>query len=868
MSRNQQGGGNPRPRSRKRKTNSMGWRVIKTIAICLLVAFAALAALAVVRVGIPVVSMYRNAMEVVDQSTEDTFKAEQTSLVYDVDGNEIKKLKGEKDVHYLEYEDIPDAAKLAIIAIEDKNFTSHRGIDIEGIARAAIALIQNHGEITQGGSTITQQLARNVFLNFETTYSRKIQEMFIAVALEQKYTKEQILEFYLNNVNFSNGYYGIEAASEAYFNKSANELTISQIAFLCAIPNSPTRYDPYENPDATLERRDRILKNMYEEGYISQDQYEKSLSEEITVEPRKETQSNDYAETYILKCATESLMKERGFEFKYTFDDAEEEEAYNEEYDQLYNVCRQSLYTAGYRIYTSIDMDMQSQLQESVSSQLSMFTEKTDDGIYEVQGAAVCIDNSTGRVAAIVGGREEDQEGYGLNRAYQSYRQPGSAIKPLLVYTPALEQGYTAYSTVDDSRMTGEDAVSNSGYSYLGPISLRRAVQKSSNVATYRLYQELGPEECLKYLENLNFAGLEPEDYEYDTTCLGGFTKGTTAVEMAAGYATLANDGKYRTPTCIVRITDADGNVIVPNEEESKEIYSSSAARSMTDILESCVTDSSATASGCDLDVDTAVACKTGTTSNYVDGWLCGYSPYYTTAVWVGRDVYEPVDGLTGSSYPEDIWKNFMDKVHQTLPEKGFDSTIGESDETDSTRSTRATTEEEAEQDISMDQGSQGLDEEKQKDRNNNNSSDSNDQISNGNAGNNNGTSGGSNSGSAGNNGSGSGSSGGSSSGNTSSDSGSGSSGSGNNSGSTGGSGSGSSGNTGSGGGETSGGGSSDNGGSSGGDSGSDSGGSGNGSDSGSGDSGSSGSGSGSGNSGSSSGGSGGSSGGASAQGE
>ena len=164
----------------------MGWRVIKTIAICLLVAFAALAALAVVRVGIPVVSMYRNAMEVVDQSTEDTFKAEQTSLVYDVDGNEIKKLKGEKDVHYLEYEDIPDAAKLAIIAIEDKNFTSHRGIDIEGIARAAIALIQNHGEITQGGSTITQQLARNVFLNFETTYSRKIQEMFIAVALEQK----------------------------------------------------------------------------------------------------------------------------------------------------------------------------------------------------------------------------------------------------------------------------------------------------------------------------------------------------------------------------------------------------------------------------------------------------------------------------------------------------------------------------------------------------------------------------------------------------------------------------------------------------------------------------------------------------------
>lgn len=800
MSRNQQGGGAPQPRSRKRKKSSMTWRVFKTLAICLLVAFAALAVLAVVRVGIPVVSMYRNAVEVVAESDENTFKAEQTSFVYDVDGNEIKKLKGEKDVNYLEYEDIPDAVKLAFIAIEDKNFTSHRGIDMEGIARAVVALIRNRGEITQGGSTITQQLARGVFLSYETTYSRKIQEMFIAVALEQKYTKEQILEFYINNVYFANGYYGIGAASEAYFGKEAKDLTIAQIAFLCAIPNSPSRYDPYEDPDATMERRDRILTSMYEEGYISQSQYEKSMAEKITVLPKKETQSNDYAETYIIKCAVESLMKEQGFEFKYTFDDDDEEEKYDEDYDELYNACRQSLYTAGYRIYTSIDMNMQSQLQESVSSQLSMFTDKTDDGIYEVQGAAVCIDNSTGRVSAIVGGREEDQEGYGLNRAYQSYRQPGSAIKPLLVYAPALEQGYTAYSTVDDSRMTGEDAVSNSGYSYLGSISLRRAVQKSSNVATYRLYEELGPENCLKYLEKMNFAGLEPEDYKYDTTCLGGFTKGTTAVEMAAGYATLANDGKYRTPTCIVRITDAEGNVIVPNEEDSKEIYSSNAARSMTDILESCVTDSSATASGCALDVDTAVACKTGTTSNYVDGWLCGYSPYYTTAVWVGMDVYESVDGLTGSSYPEDIWKNFMDKVHQNLPERDFDGTLGDDDDTDTTQTTRATTEEKDEQDDekkdsgqALEDGNDGKDEEGRKDTGDNDQN-----VNNGNSGSNSGTSG-NNSGGTVNSGSSSGSgssnSGGSSVNDSSSSGGSSNSGSnsGNSSGGSAGSGSGSS---------------------------------------------------------------------------
>lgn len=699
MNQVQQTPGAPHSRRRKPKKEKTIWKVLKVWMLCVAIALIVLAGLVIVRVAVPVASMYKQAIEFVEESDASTFKAEQTSIVYDANGNEIKKLKGTKDVHYLEYDDIPDAAKLAIISVEDKNFTSHRGIDIEGIARAVLSLIRNKGEITMGGSTITQQLARNIFLNFETTYSRKIQEMFIAVALEQKYSKEQILEFYLNNVYFSNGYYGIESAAEAYFNKDANDLSISQIAFLCAIPNSPSRFDPYDHPEATMERRDKILKNMYEEGYISQAQYDRSIAEEIKVLPKKETESNDYAETYIIKCATESLMKANGFEFKTTFRTTSEEEKYDEEYEEMYSNCKQSLYTGGYRIYTSIDMDLQKQLQESVSSKLSMFTEKTDDGIYKVQGAAVTIDNETGRVEAIVGGREEDQEGYGLNRAYQSFRQPGSAIKPLLVYAPALEKGYTPYSTVDDSRMTGEDAVSNAGYSYSGSISLRRAVQKSSNVATYRLYQELGPENCLEYLENMNFKGLDPKDYKYDTTCLGGFTNGTTVVEMAAGYATLANDGKYRTPTCIVKITDSDKNVIVPDEQKSHDIYSTNAARMMTDVLESCVTASYATASGCKLDVDMPAACKTGTTSNYVDGWLCGYTPYYTTAVWVGMDVYQSVDNLKGNTYPAYIWKNFMDKAHQLLERKEFDTYLGEEEEK---ATTRATTEEEKETDLDM----------------------------------------------------------------------------------------------------------------------------------------------------------------------
>lgn len=212
MNQVQQTPGEPHSRRRKPKKEKMIWKILKVCMVCVALALIVLTGLVITRVAVPLTSMYKEAIQMVEESDESTFKAEQTSIVYDVNGNELKKLKGSKDVHYLEYEDIPDAAKLAIISVEDQNFESHRGIDIEGIARAVVSLIRNRGKIAMGGSTITQQLARNVFLNFETTYSRKIQEIFIAIALEQKYTKEQILEFYLNNVYFSNGYYGIGSA--------------------------------------------------------------------------------------------------------------------------------------------------------------------------------------------------------------------------------------------------------------------------------------------------------------------------------------------------------------------------------------------------------------------------------------------------------------------------------------------------------------------------------------------------------------------------------------------------------------------------------------------------------------------------------
>lgn len=648
--------------AKKKKKHGLGWIMGELIGLVCLVIFLAVGSIAVKKVVIPVMHMYQDAVTAVEESTPETFKTGQPSVIFDAKGNELKKMKGEKEVRYLTYDEIPDAAKLAIISIEDKNFTGHRGIDMIGILRSVISLIKNRGHITMGGSTITQQLSRNIFLNFEETYSRKLKEIFISIALENKYTKEQILEFYLNNVYFANGYYGIEAASQAYFRKPSTELSIAQIAYLCAIPNSPSLYNPYEHADATMKRQRKILDNMYKDGYISREQYQTSCAQDLAIFPQQETATNDYVQTYMLKCAVESLMEAQGFIFRTQYTSKKDKEEYDEEYDEVYSACRQSLYNNGYKVYTSMDMEMQETLQESIAKELGgYFVNKTDDGIYQVQGAAVCIDNETGKVVAIVGGREQDQEGYGLNRAYQSFRQPGSAIKPLMVYAPAFEEGYTPDSIVDDSEMTGKDAVKNSG-DYDGDISIRRAVMKSSNVATLRLYQSLGAEPCMKYLEKMNFRGIQPDDYIYPTTCLGGFTKGVTPLEMAAGYATIANDGTYRKPTCILRIVDSEGKEIVGSEPTTKSVYSSNSAKMMTSCMISTV--EGGTASNCALESGIPAACKTGTTTNYVDGWLCGYTPYYTTAVWVGKDVYEEVEDLKGNTYPAHIWTDFMNQIH------------------------------------------------------------------------------------------------------------------------------------------------------------------------------------------------------------
>lgn len=645
--------------AKKKKKKYRGFRLfVKIQMVLLLLVLVGIAYYFYSDYGKEIRAMKAEATSYVRKSTKDTFRASQTGIVYAADESIISTLKGEKDSYYLEIEQIPVEALSAIISIEDKKFYHHDGVDYKALIRAVKAMLEN-GEITQGGSTITMQLARNIFITQERTWQRKAEEIFIAWELEKKYTKNEILEFYINNIYFANGYYGLQSASYGYFNRGVDDLSLSELAFLCAIPNNPTIYNPVENIENTIARRNRILENMLGDGKISQLAYADARMQQIVLERPPKAQKNDYVETYAYYCAVRALMENEDFQFKCHFATEQERDAYNEAYYDLYEICQRKLYTSGYRIYTSLDLEMQEKLQLSVDETLAQFTETNEEGIYALQASAVCINNNNGYVNAIVGGRSQEVSGYTLNRAYQSFRQPGSAIKPLTVYTPVFERNYTPESVVMDEPI--EDGPKNANGVYLGEVTLRTAVEKSINTVAWRLYEELTPERGLSYLREMNFAKLDAEDYR-PSTALGGFTNGVSALEMASGYAAIENDGKYRTPTCVVKILDASGNEIYASAQTEKEIYKKNAARMMTDVLSGVI--QNGTAKGLGLS-NIACAGKTGTTNEQKDGWFAGYTRYYTTSVWVGYDMPKKLNGLMGSTYPGKIWQTFMEDVHE-----------------------------------------------------------------------------------------------------------------------------------------------------------------------------------------------------------
>lgn len=665
-------GQKPKTKKQKKvKKHPKFWFVFKIVLLLGLLTAVALTIILYLKYGDAVITAKNDAQALVDASSPETFRAAETSIVFDKNGKQIATLKGDKDVFYVGLDSIPQAAIDAFIVTEDKKFEKHNGIDLKAIAAAFWELVKHKGEITRGASTITQQLAKNVFLTNERTVARKVKEIFISLALEKKYSKDQIMEFYLNNIYFANGYYGIEAASRGYFNKSCDELSLGEIVFLCSIPNSPTKYDPIVNMENTLDRKNRILDQMLEDEKISDTEYNNAYNTEIKLNTPKVKKRN-FVETYVMNCAVKALMKLQGFVFENKITSVTEQADYDERYSDLYGECQQALYRSGYRIYTSIDMKKQKILQQTINDELKTNESKSEDGMYEFQGAGVCIDNDTGKVVAVVGGRSQNITGYTFNRAYQSYRQPGSSIKPLVIYTPAFERDYTPNDIVKDEPI--KDGPKNSNGKFSGNISIRRAVEASTNTVAWKLFEELKPEVCMNYLLKMNFSKIVEKDYTLSSS-LGGLTNGVSPVEMASAYAAIENKGVFREPTCIVTITDSEGKLLVGDDLfDEKQVYTSEAAVTMTDVLRGVLT--SGTGRGYALP-EMACAGKTGTTDEKKDGWFVGYTPYYTTSVWVGCDIPKSMDDLLGNTYPLRIWNKFMSEIHNSLEKIDFPKPAG-----------------------------------------------------------------------------------------------------------------------------------------------------------------------------------------------
>lgn len=627
--------------------------------------------------GLPVITPYYDeAMELAENSKESDFHINEGTILYDDSGAVLANLYEDSFNTYLNYEEIPTYVVDAFVAIEDRSFWTNSGIDPKGLVRVGYRYVLTKGAEANGASTITQQLARGVYLSYEKSIPRKIKEIFLARELTQKYSKKKIMEYYVNTCNYGNGIYGIESAAQAYFSKSAGDLTLAETTYLCAIPNSPTYYNPLNDVNRPKDRQEKILSDMRTLGYISDEEYNEAIKQEIVLK-QPEFVYRDYLSTYAIDDAVRYLMKLDGYQFQYKFDSMEAYQAYHEKYDTDFAYYKQKLYTGGYRITTSLNQDVYEQAQTIVNQELSEYdNSKTDDGVYQFQGAMTIVDNQTHKVVAVVGGRtsnDNTSQIYSLNRAYQAYRQPGSSMKPIVVYTPILERGYTANTIVENIDVTVARQPGVSAQSLHGTaMTLRSAVEQSKNGVAWKLFDEMGPKTGLSYLEQMQFSHLCPDDYN-DASALGGLTYGVSTVEMAGAYEAIANNGTYYEPTCITSFKDKSGKELY-QEADGKRVYEKDATIQMRDIAAGVLSVGTASNLNWSSSSDMTAFAKTGTTNNNKDIYFVGATPYYSVTVWAGYDMPKEMPGIYGASYTGSIWKKTMLYLIKDKTVKGFGS--------------------------------------------------------------------------------------------------------------------------------------------------------------------------------------------------
>ncbi|MFA6851298.1 MAG: PBP1A family penicillin-binding protein, partial [Selenomonadaceae bacterium] len=511
----------------------------------------------------------------------DDIRPAASSQIYDINGNEIANVHAAENRVPVSISKIPKNLQNAFIAVEDARFYEHSGIDPRGIIRAAWANITNRG-VAEGGSTITQQLAKNAYLTQERTLKRKVQEMFLALQLERQYTKQEILELYLNQIYFGQGAYGVQAAAQTYFGKNVEDLNLNECAMLAGIPKSPNYYSPLNNMAAAKERKATVLDQMEKYNYINAITADKTKKEELVLV--KGTKKNTTGPApYFIDYVTQKLIEKYGAD---------------------------AVYKEGLKIYTTIDMNMQKAAETAMQQLPTYRTDK--NGIKQPQGALVAIDPHTGYIKAMVGGRGTDQ----FNRATMAERQPGSAFKPF-VFAAALESKMTPSTIVEDSPITiGDWTPVNYEREFNGKVTLRTIAEQSLNVPTVKIAQKLGIDKPIYYAQEMGISTFVLDGPKNDrnlATALGGLTKGVTPLELASAYGTFTNKGVHVETVAIIKVIDRNGKVLEQASPKERSVISATSAAELTSMLQGVITRGTGTAAN----IGRPAAGKTGTTTDY-----------------------------------------------------------------------------------------------------------------------------------------------------------------------------------------------------------------------------------------------------------
>lgn len=668
------------------------------------------------------------------------------SIIYDANGKKVQKLMGiNANREYKKITDIPECVQNAFVAIEDARFYKHSGVDLQGILRAVFSALSDE-KMTQGASTITQQLLKNQVFgggnekSFLGKVSRKIQEQSLAIKLESTIDKKKILEYYLNTINLGQNTMGVETASKRYFGKSVSKLTVSEAAVLAGITQNPTEYNPITEQQNNEAKRKIILKNMLDQEYITEDEYEEALGDDVysriqDINKEKRTSSYGDINSYYVDAVIENVVSDLKQKLGYT-----ETQAYNAIYREglkIYTCQDQSLqkicddvinndkyYQKNTKSYLSYQLkvkksdgetesytegDVRAFINDAHKKRISfyfknrkkaekyikLFKKKNLDKhdkilsesinlIKQPQASFVLMEQSTGKVRAIVGGRGEKTANRTLNRASSSKRQPGSTFKVLSTYLPALDtSGFTLANVMDDAPYkypgTNKRVKDWDSSGYKGLTSLRQGIVDSVNIVTVKTFQKVTPQTGFDYLLNLGFTTLvdrrETSDGQIYSdiqlpTALGGLTDGVTNVELTAAYAAIANGGTYIKPVYYTKIVDSKGNVLLQNSKSGKKVMKNTTAWLLTDAMKDVIKRGTGKKAAFKK-IKMPQAGKTGTTSDNTDFWFEGYTPYYTAGIWLG---YDSMFTQMSGSASKIMWRDIMEKVHKVkkLKNKNF----------------------------------------------------------------------------------------------------------------------------------------------------------------------------------------------------